>query len=75
VAYLADGREATESSAGNPISGKISLQLPEGDYRISFYSPVSGAYSQPQETKGGGTIDLVFDPFEHDLVLRAIRAS
>jgi hypothetical protein len=74
VAYLADGREATESSAGNPISGKISLQLPEGDYRIRFYSPVSGGYSPPQGTKGG-TIELVPDPFEHDLVLRAIRAS
>jgi hypothetical protein len=75
VAYLADGREATESSAGNPISGKISLQLPEEDYRIRFYSPVSGEYSRSQGTKGGGTIELVLDPFEHDLVLRAVRAS
>jgi hypothetical protein len=75
VAYLADGREATESSAGNPISGKISIQLPEGDYRIHFYSPVSGEYSQPQGAKGGGKIKVALDPFEHDLVLRATRAS
>jgi hypothetical protein len=75
VAYLADRREVTESSAGNPISGTISIQLPEGDYRIHFYSPVSGEYSQPQTAKGGGTIKLVLTTFEHDLVLRAVRAS
>ena len=75
VAYLADGRETTESSTGAPISGEISLQLPEGDYLIRFYSPISGRYSQPQEAKGGGAISVVLDPFEHDVVLRAIRAS
>jgi hypothetical protein len=75
VAYLADRREVTESSAGHPISGTISIQLPEGDYRIHFYSPVSGEYSQPQTARGGGTIRVVLATFEHDLVLRAIQAS
>ncbi len=75
VAYLADRREVTESSAGNPISGTISIQLPEGDYRIHFYSPVSGEYSQPQTARGGGTIRVVLATFEHDIVLRAIQAS
>jgi hypothetical protein len=73
VAYLADGREATELGEGNRISGKISIQLPAGNYRIHFYSPVSGEYSQPHRAKGGGTIEVTLDPFEHDLVLRAVR--
>ena len=75
VAYMADRREVTESSAGNPVSGTISIQLPNGDYRIRFYSPVSGEYSQPQAAKGGGTIKLALTTFEHDIVLRAARAS
>jgi hypothetical protein len=75
VAYLADQREVTESSAGSPVSGTISIQLPEGDYRIRFFSPVSGEYSQPQAAKGGGTVKLALTTFQHDLVLRAVRAS
>ena len=73
LAYLADGREIRESGAGKPISGKMSIQLPAGDYRIHFYSPVSGEYSPPHSVKGGGTIDVALDPFVHDLVLRVMH--
>jgi len=65
----------SNSRAGNPISGKISLQLPEGDCRIRSTPQFQASIRSPGEQKGEGTIELFLDPFEHDLVLRAIGAS
>jgi hypothetical protein len=75
VAYLADAREVTDVSAGQPISGPVSFQLGGGGYDLSLYSPVTGAFSPsirlPAETRV--TVDL--PPFQHDIVLRMRKVS
>ena len=50
-AYLADSREVTDSSAGDPISGKVGLALPTGKFSVRLYSPVTGQYSPESSSK------------------------
>lgn len=75
VVYLADAREATDPSAGEPISGDVSFQLPEGDYRVFLYSPTTGGYSPCLPVHGGGLVTFVLAPFVEDIVVRVTRAA
>lgn len=80
VAYLADGRELSESPQEaeqrlEPITGSISLALPSGDYDVSLYSPITGESSPAMQVHGGGKAELALPPFHQDIVLRAVRRA
>jgi Cellulase (glycosyl hydrolase family 5) len=70
VAYLADGREETDPSAGEPVSGPVSVTLPQGKYRASLFSPVTGMYSPVEPVQGGRRVTIELPAFQHDIVLR-----
>lgn len=71
VAYLADNREVTSASAGQPISGVVKLALPVGRYQVALYSPVTGESSPALMMAGDAELSL--PPFVHDIVARAKR--
>jgi hypothetical protein len=72
VAYFADARERRDDQAGMPITIKLAMQLPAGDYVGRFYSPVSGAYSAEFALHGGAeAANVQVTAFVHDIVLRA----
>jgi hypothetical protein len=73
--YLADSREVTDASLGQPISGKIAFTLPAGKFLVRLYSPVSGEYSPGWLVDGGRRSEFLLPQFEHDLVMRAIRTE
>jgi hypothetical protein len=73
VAYLADGREITDPAAGQPITGQVSLALPTGRFRVSLYSPTTGAYSPAVTVEGGKTVGMDLLPFRQDVVIRATK--
>lgn len=73
VAYLADGREVTNPSAGQPVSGPVSVTLPQGKFRASLYSPVTGLYSPVLRVQGGQRATIELPPFQQDIVLRVQR--
>ena len=68
--YLADSRELSDEGAGDPISGKIVLDLPPGPYQVSCFSPVTGLYSPAFRLVGGSDVGLDLPAFQHDLVVR-----
>jgi hypothetical protein len=71
VAYLADAREVTDSSAGSAIEGSLTLSLPAGNYDVSLYSPVTGESSPAIQLKGSGRTDVALPSFHEDIVVRA----
>lgn len=73
VAYLADGRELTDPLAGEPVSGAVSVTLPHGRFRASYYSPEAGMYSPVLFVEGGQRVTINLPPFQHDMVLRVQR--
>ncbi|MGO8735658.1 MAG: hypothetical protein ACLQVM_23000 [Terriglobia bacterium] len=73
IAYLADSREISDPTAGQPISGRIVFLLPKGTYRVCFYSPSTGLYSPGIQVQGGNRVTLEIPSFEQDIVLRASR--
>jgi hypothetical protein len=73
IAYLADDRELTDSTAGEPISGSLSIALPAGSYILSLYSPVTGEYSPGIEVRGGEKTLVTLPPFTQDIAIRATR--
>jgi hypothetical protein len=73
IAYLADGREISDSAAGQPISGPVSFSLPQGTYRLCLYSPVAGEYSPCTQVRGGGRLTIDLAPFQQDMVVRVTR--
>jgi hypothetical protein len=73
--YLADGREAGDPAAGRPVQGAVSLRLPAGPFRVSLYSPTTGAYSPAVVVPGGGATRVELPAFRHDLVIRATRTG
>jgi hypothetical protein len=71
AAYLADDREVAEPNAGQPISGKLTLNLGPGTYQARCFSPVTGAFSPAIVIKGGDApVSVELAPFEHDVVLQ-----
>jgi hypothetical protein len=75
VGYLADDREVTDSTAGEPISGAVSIELPAGTYNLSLYSPVAGSYSPAIEVHGGSNTTVVLPAFRQDIVIRATKSG
>jgi hypothetical protein len=74
VAYLADAREVTDPTAGQPISGSVALRLPEGEFRASLFSPTSGLYSPAVTIRGGlEPIPLDLGELRHDVVVDVRR--
>ena len=71
--YLADDRELDEAGAGELIKGQLIFDLPQDDYKISFYSPVAGSYDSQFPIAGGKDITISVPAFEHDLVVRIKR--
>lgn len=70
VAYLADPRELSDSAAGEAIAGSVSFALPDGDYDVSLYSPVSGEISPAITIRGGTQVSVALPVFRQDIVVR-----
>ena len=75
VTYFADAREVTDSTAGEPIAGPVTLRLDRGAYDLSLYSPVTGVYSPSIRMQSTGRVTINLEPFQHDIVLRVSRVS
>jgi hypothetical protein len=75
TAYLGDSREVTDTSAGQPIAGKVDFTLPAGRFTVRLYSPVTGQYSPGMIIEGGKTVALDVGPFQDDIVIRATRVD
>jgi hypothetical protein len=73
AAYLADSREVTDASAGQPIGGKVVFGLPAGRFAVRLYSPASGGYSPGVIIDGGKPVALEVGPFQDDIAIRATR--
>jgi hypothetical protein len=71
VAYLADRRELSDPHAGEAISGRVSLELPLGEYDVSLYSPSSGEYSPAIRLTGGAKYAMKLPDFKQDIMIRA----
>ncbi len=71
VAYLADRRELSDPHAGELISGRVSLELPPGEYDVALYSPSSGEYSPAIQVTGGAKYAMKLPDFKQDIVIRA----
>ncbi|MHB9106146.1 MAG: DUF6298 domain-containing protein [Armatimonadota bacterium] len=70
--YLADAREVTDPGSGDPIDGRLALELPAGEYQVSCYSPVTGM-SSPALSVSGDAVSFALPRFTHDLVVRFTR--
>jgi hypothetical protein len=89
VIYLADEREvtaahftmmkdagvdlATSPNAGESISGSLTLDLPDGQFEVACFDPVTGLYSPGISISGGAGVRLALPTFTHDLVVRIRR--
>lgn len=73
VAYIADDREEGDATAGEPISGEVTIALPPGSYDLSLYSPVTGESSPAIRIHGGEKSEVTLPPIRQDIVLRATR--
>ena len=69
--YLGDNREVTDSSAGSPITGRVTLLLPPGQFSVRLYSPVTGEFSPGIKAEGGHPVSLDLGTFTNDIVVRA----
>jgi len=68
--YLADERELENENAGEPIKGRIVLELAQGRYRTAAYSPATGLYSPWTTISGGPNTTISLPVFKHDIVIR-----
>jgi hypothetical protein len=75
IAYLADGRELSDATAGQLVSGPVSFRLPDGDYRVCLYSPTTGGYSPCLQVRGGKLVTFALAPFRQDVVLRVTQVT
>ena len=76
VAYLADEREVSDPTAGQPIAGEIVFHLPPGDYLASLYSPTLGSKSPGINVHGGAqAAKLELPAFRHDIVVEVRRTQ
>ncbi len=73
--YLADCREWDEPGAGEPICCELVCDLPEGNYEMASYSPLTGLYSPWSPLRGSPATRLVLPEFTHDIVLRIRRRN
>lgn len=68
--YLADMRELNELGAGAAIDGRILIDLPNKQYSIRCFSPVTGLYSPAVTIMGDKNTYIILPVFEHDIVIR-----
>jgi hypothetical protein len=89
VIYLADERELTgahftmlkdsgvtletSADAGQPISGALVLDLPEGEFDVACFDPATGLYSPGISISGGAGVRLALPTFRDDVVVRLRR--
>lgn len=71
--YLADNRELGDEGVGSLITGDIVMDLPEGTYHLSCYSPVTGLYSPALSIQGGPGFHCSLPEFVHDIVVRITK--
>ena len=72
--YIADAREREEPGAGDTITGEIVVDLPEGNFSVSCYSPETGLESPAVIFKGGRRACFKVPPFRDDMVVRIKRS-
>ena len=76
AAYLADAREVTDRSSGEPIAGTLALRLATGDFRARLFSPVTGARSDEVKLSREGDVAVLDLPeFQHDVVVEIRRVE
>lgn len=73
--YLADEREYGAEGAGSPLHGPLHVVLPEGEFRLACYAPVTGLYSPWIDLTSHGGVRLTTPLFQDDLVVRIVRRS
>ncbi len=84
--YLADERElpaardlpagsTADPTAGQPLSGSITVDLPEGVYMARTYDPRTGLYSPAVSLHGGKATVLHLPEFVDDVVIRLTRCG
>ena len=73
--YLADGRELDEAGAGSAIEGDIVLDLPQGTYKTSCFSPTTGLYSPAVVIQGGSGTRVILPEFIHDIVIQIRKVN
>ncbi len=82
--YLADERELEAArdlpqnhplahGPGQPISGYITLDLPDGVYNVVYYDPQTGLYASSSAIQGAADRTLALPTFEQDMVVRIRR--
>jgi hypothetical protein len=82
--YLADEREVAaardlpdgdnlERGAGQPISGRVTLNLPAGSYEIAGFDPKTGEYAAATPQAGGGAVTVEVPAFREDWVMRVTK--
>jgi hypothetical protein len=73
--YLADARELTDPGCGQPITGTVTLDIPECKYTAGYYSPVDGVFSlsTPLTVQSGPAV--VEMDFTHDVVIHIKKRS
>ncbi len=70
--YLADAREVTEKGLGEPISGDLTITLPEGAWRIRYLAPETSKRTEGTAVQGGNVI-IHLPAFTHDIALQISR--
>ncbi len=68
--YLADNREVDEPGAGEAMQGELVCDLPQGDFDMACYSPVTGQYSPWLALRGGEGTRISLPEFHQDIVVR-----
>ena len=70
IAYLADDREVSDPTGGQPIAGPIEFALPMGTYEVRLYSPTAGVYLHCLQVEGGRRVSVDLPPFQQDIIVR-----
>ncbi len=74
IVYLADHREISETGAGDPISGTLKIDVPDGRHSIRAYGPTTGEWSPGLPTTvAAGAVEVALGEFRHDRVVRLTR--
>ncbi|AZN39981.1 cellulase family glycosylhydrolase [Paenibacillus albus] len=74
--YIADERELTEDGSGEWIAAsRLCVDLPEGEYLVRCFDPVSGLYAPALCMRGGAEMWINLPDFRHDLTVRISNIS
>ena len=73
-AYIVDIRDLTDPNYNTAISGKVTLDIADGTYNVTIYSPEFGQSSVAMTVKGGKGTVIDLPAFKHDTVIRFVKA-